>query len=210
VSLRFSRRELVDFAVAWAALSVAFSLLLTDLSGWGTAAPGADPVGPLADALLGPPMVISLVAVGTAFVLHELAHKVVAIRFGQVAEFRASYEMLVLAILSALLGFLIAAPGAVHHRGRLTGRQRGLIALAGPVTNLLLLPPFLAVSLLDGLPGAVGRVGVFANALLAAFNMLPYGSLDGATVRDWNGLVHAILLAVSLALVVLVLFGSIP
>ena len=205
MGLRFSRRELIDFAVAWLALSVAFSLLLTDLSGVGGGT--ATPLEPLVAALFGPTMAISVVAVGTAFLLHELAHKVVAVRFGQAAEFRASYQMLVLAILSALVGFLFAAPGAVHHRGRITRRQRGFVALAGPATNLLLLVPFAALTLLDGLAGAVGRIGVFANAILAAFNLLPYGPLDGATVRAWNAWVHGAALVVSGALAVFVLFG---
>jgi len=208
--VQFSRRELIDFAVAWVALSVAFTLLLTGVPRGGSAAPGQTVLGPLAAALLGPPMAISLVGVGVAFVLHELAHKVVAVRFGQIAEFRASYEMLLLAVLSALAGFLVAAPGAVHHRGRLTARQRGLIALSGPVTNLLLVAPFWALALTDGLVGRIGIVGVFANAVLAAFNLVPYGPLDGATVRAWDARVHAVALAGTGALAAAVLFGLIP
>jgi len=207
MDLRFSRRELIDFAIAWIALSVAFSVLLTDLSALRTG-PAAD-YSPLVDALVGPTMAISLVAVGTAFLLHELAHKVVAVRFGQIAEFRASYGMLGLAVVSALIGFLFAAPGAVHHRGRITRREEGLIALAGPVTNLLLVPPFAALTLLGGLPGAIGRIGLFANALLAAFNLLPYGPLDGTTVRAWDARIHAVALAVSLGLAAVVLFGPV-
>ncbi len=56
--------------------------------------------------------------VGVAFLLHEIAHKVVAIEHGQIAEFRADYQMLFLALMGALVGFLFAAPGAVYHRGR--------------------------------------------------------------------------------------------
>ncbi len=44
---------------------------------------------------------LSFVTVGVAFLLHELAHKVVAIEYGQLAEFRADYQMLFLAIMSA-------------------------------------------------------------------------------------------------------------
>jgi Zn-dependent protease len=212
MALRFSQRELRDFAAAWIALSVAFTLLLTDLTRVRNPAgtTGGTALDPLVEALLGPPMAISLVGVGVAFVLHELAHKVVAVRFGQVAEFRASYEMLLFAVLSALLGFLVAAPGAVHHRGRITLRQRGLIALAGPATNLLLVVPFAALTVLDGLPGRIGTIGVFANAILAAFNLVPYGPFDGATVREWNGVVHAVALGVAALLAAAVLFGPFP
>jgi len=184
---RFTGRELRDLAVAWLALGVAFALfldrreLLAALSG-----PGGEAV--LAAGLV---LARALVTVGIGFLLHELAHKAVAVRFGQIAEFRADYNMLGLAIVAALAGFLFAAPGAVYHRGRITDRENGLIALAGPVTNLALAALFLPLAALGGYAGAVGNLGVLVNVLLAAFNMIPYGPLDGKTVIAWNRAVYA-------------------
>jgi Zn-dependent protease len=146
---------------------------------------------------------------GVAFLLHELAHKAVAQRFGQVAEFRADYQMLGLAVLSAMLGFLFAAPGAVHHRGRITARQNGLIALAGPVTNLALAGVFyggLLVAGGDGLLALLAGLGVWINAFLAGFNMIPFGPLDGATVKDWSLPVFLVAFVVMGGLAAVVLF----
>lgn len=173
----FGRRELLDLAAAWLALALAFTFFI-GLSG---SLEALTPVGALA-----PTFLLSLIAVGTGFLLHELAHKVLAVRFGQVAGFRASYPMLGLAVASGLAGFLFAAPGAVYHRGRVTAREHGLIAVAGPVTNLGLTVVFAPLVLVPGLVGDIGRWGVLVNVSLAAFNMLPAGPLDGKTVRSWN------------------------
>ncbi|HKL30437.1 MAG TPA: metalloprotease [Natrialbaceae archaeon] len=195
--MKFSTKELLDFSIAWVVLGVAFGILLA-----------GGPRALLAGGAVLLPFGIGFATAGVGFLLHELAHKVVAVRFGQVAEFRADYNMLVLTLLSAMAGFLVAAPGAVHHRGRVSLRERGLIALAGPVTNLALVVPFAALLLAPGeLVRFVGRTGLLINALLAAFNMAPYGPLDGRTVVQWNKAVFVAVFVPSLALALFVFVG---
>jgi len=171
--MRLSRVELRDLLAAWLALGVAFTLFFEQTLIRGGVSP-AEFAGPLA---------INLLTVGVAFLGHELAHKVVAVHFGQHAVFRANYSMLFLAVMGGLVGFIFAAPGAVHHRGYITDREHGLIALAGPVSNLGMAPLFLGAV---AVAPALGWRGVGINLLLAGFNMLPVGPLDGATVRQWN------------------------
>ena len=185
-TLSFSSREIRDLVVAWIALSIAFGIFF--LGGGPTVARLLDggAVG-----RLGQTLVASALTAGTGFLLHELAHKVVAVRFGQRAAFRADYGMLGLAVAAAAAGFLFAAPGAVHHEGRITKREHGLVAVAGPVVNVglaaLFLPVWLAGGALDAPTLAlVGRWGLIVNCVLAAFNMIPFGPLDGATVRAWS------------------------
>ena len=137
--IRFSGTELKDLAIAWLALGVAFTFFLNP------SLLRAFQYGQLNPDALVRAFALSMITVGGAFLLHELAHKVMAIRFGQVAEFRADYGMLGLAIVASLAGFLFAAPGAVHHRGRITVRENGIIALAGPLTNVALAVVFLPV-----------------------------------------------------------------
>ncbi len=177
--VQFDRRELRDLSVAWLALGLAFTFFLAP----------QEALQPTPAALSGLTdlFAASMLTAGTAFLLHELAHKVVAVRFGQTAAFRADYGLLALAVASGLAGFLFAAPGAVYHRGRITDRQNGLVAVAGPVTNLALAVGFLVpLFLTGGLVAEVARLGVLVNVFLAAFNMLPVGPLDGRTVLDWH------------------------
>ena len=178
----FSSREVRDLLVAWAALGLAFTIFFAG-------------GGPNLLAMVGLPLLVllgvSLLTAGVAFLLHELAHKIVAVNYGQIAEFRADYNMLFLAVMSALLGFIFAAPGAVHHRGYLNAKEHGHIAIAGPVMNLVLAAVFLPVYLGGiglnlGLLVLLGQLGIIVNLFLAAFNLVPFGPLDGKTVIAWS------------------------
>jgi Zn-dependent protease len=191
--LQFSRTELRDLLVAWLALGVAFAVFFEG----GAGAIGAllSPVGVV---LVG----ISLATAGVAFLLHEVAHKVVAVHYDQIAEFRADHGMLFLAVMSAFLGFIFAAPGAVHHRGRLTPQEHGHIALAGPAVNLglsVLFAPVLVIGFVtqSTIVSVLGARGVAINLFLAAFNLIPYGPLDGKTVIGWSKPVWAACFVVS-------------
>ncbi|MBV0923134.1 metalloprotease [Halomicroarcula limicola] len=206
MGLSFSRQELRDLLVAWLALGLAFTLLLQPQ--FRSALLGR--VGDLTLASVISTLVVSLLTVGVGFLLHELAHKVVAVRFGQVAAFRADYRMLGFAIVGALVGFLFAAPGAVVHRGRISAKENGLIALAGPVTNLLLalvfLVPFLLLVGTDGFLTDLASRGLQINLLLAGFNMLPFGPLDGRKVRAWSNVVFFVVAVPSILLAFAALF----
>jgi Zn-dependent protease len=195
-------REAFDLAVAWVALGVAFTVFLRRevANALFVGLAGGLPEEVLAVA--GRAFALSMVTVGVGFLLHELAHKVVAIRFGQRAQFRADYGMLFLAIAGAFVGFLFAAPGAVYHRGRITARQNGLIALAGPVTNLGLAVVFAPLLAQPGFFGEVGALGVGINLLLAGFNMIPFGPLDGRSVLRWSKVVFVLTFVPSAALAV--------
>lgn len=196
--LRFSAAELKDLLVAWIALGVAFALFLDR----GTIFAAASHPTPMEVIAVTGTIGRSLATVGIGFLFHELAHKVMAIKFGQIAWFRADYGMLGLAIAAGLAGFLFAAPGAVHHRGKVTARENGLIAIAGPVTNIALAVLFLPMVLLPGFIGSVGSLGVTINLLLAAFNMLPFGPLDGRKVLDWSPAIFIVVFVPSVALAV--------
>ncbi len=187
--IRFYSDELRDLAIAWVALGIAFAVFIFVATGRPVF---PEPVAALATPLFGEVFILSMLTVGVGFLLHELAHKVVAIRFGQIAAFKADYPMLALCIGAAFAGFLFAAPGAVYHRGRISERENGLVSVAGPLTNVALVALFLPLVFVGGFIGEVGQLGVTINAVLAAFNMIPFGPLDGKKVKAWNTTVFAV------------------
>lgn len=149
-------------------------------------------------------LLIAAIVCGLAFVLHELAHRVVARGYGAEAHFVANDGFLLLSIVLAFLNFFIAAPGAVWYRGYLTKRQNGLIALAGPVTNLVIAAIFFLArpfaSSVSPILYNICDLGFHFNAFLGLFNMIPAGPFDGAKVLDWSPLVFGITVAVGLLL----------
>jgi len=137
--------------------------------------------------------VLYILALGPAFIIHELAHKYLARHYGCWAEFRADPKGLKTGILiAALLGIVFMAPGAVMVAGNISKSQNGKIALVGPISNLILF----AIGIICGgiLLGLTSNVFVeqfvmawlWGNSVLAAFNMIPYGPLDGRKVKDWS------------------------
>lgn len=192
---RITRREEADLFIAWLAISLSFAII--KIAPYGI----LGPVGPvnLVTALIY--LGIALLTVGIGFILHEMAHKFTAIRYGYWAEFRKDNSMLLVAVaLASLVGFVFAAPGAtVIYTNASDGRglsreQNGKISAAGPVTNLLLCIPFAALLFIAGgltslngnILAQIGLAGIQINAMIAAFNMLPLSILDGNKVFSWN------------------------
>lgn len=202
--VQFSRIEIQHLAIAVAALTVGFAYVR---------APGAplDLATPT-QAILDRPLILvaSFLAVASGFVLHELAHKVVAIRYGCLAEFRAQMGGLGFSVLIALFAkILFAAPGAVHILGRVDHRENGIISIVGPATNFVLalaMFPFTFATNPDAdLPMVMTTIGS-VNALLAVFNLIPAGPLDGKKVMAWHKGIWAASFAASIILFVLTFF----
>jgi Zn-dependent protease len=214
-SSRIGRTELLDLLLSLAVLTFAFSII--GKSG----VPGADM------------FFISAMGVGSGFLLHEMAHKFVAQRYGYWAEYRANRMGLVFIIVMAFMGFIFAVPGAVMIRKdsydlpRFTrpraddlsldqnemtaGREELWIALAGPMTNIVLTLFFFSLIksgiVAGGLLMGVAYFGFFINLILAGFNMIPVGPLDGAKIFRGSRLVWAIVGVPTILAALPVFFG---
>jgi len=171
-----SVKELQDLTLAWLAVSFAFSLVLRPAF-LTTSIPN-----------LVQSFMISLLVVGTGFVLHELMHKFTAQRFGFWSEFRANYTMLIFSVfLAYIIRIVFAAPGATLIYGRgITKKQNGIISASGPLLNLGLAGIYLLVTLLGGIIAQIGYYGFVINIWLSAFNLLPISVLDGKKVLAWG------------------------
>lgn len=183
-NIRFSREETIHLLVSLFILTLAFSFAL---SNWTMFNIRQTAISDLVWC-----MPIAFVAVITAFILHELSHKIMAQRYGMWAEYRYNKQGLLFALFfSFLVGVVWAAPGAVYISGYPTNEQNGKISSAGPILNIIIAATFLGF-LQVGSNGVViysiMKVVCFVNLFLAAFNMLPLQSLnlDGYKVLRWN------------------------
>ena len=181
-----SKREIIDILKAWIVISVAFAIIISNRS--------------FTDKFLFN-LFLSAVTVGVGFLLHELSHKVVAQKYGAIAEFRSFDIMLVLALaMSFFLGAIFAAPGAVMIAGGNINIQRyGKISAVGPLMNIFLAVIFLILKYLDisANVNLIGEYGFFINSWLALFNMIPIWEFDGRKIFQWSKAVWFSIVAVA-------------
>jgi len=196
-----TRRERFDLFIAWLGITIAFTLAIV-LSGF------TGKIEPLFFLYI---FGISCLTVGIGFVLHEMAHKFSAMKYGYYAEFRKDNVMLLMSVvLAALVHIVFAAPGAtVIYAGGLTKEQNGKISAAGPATNLVLCIPFgimiLMTPYITGMGNVIGFIGMMGlqiNAMIAAFNLLPISVLDGRKVLEWKPAIFLVMIVVSFAVLV--------
>ncbi len=179
------RTETKELLISWLTLSVAFSFYGANFFNLGSFA------------YLLP---ISLVAVGTGFIFHELAHRYVARRYGCYAEYRMWQLGLLLALFLPIVtlgNFFFAAPGAVYIACEyISRRKEAYIALAGPLANIMVGIFFLFVAFATPFSGYVLDLVVraaYLNFFLAFFNLVPIPPLDGSKVFAWNPILWAVL-----------------
>ncbi len=159
-------------------------------------------------------LAIVALGVGSGFLLHELAHKFTAQRYGYYADYEASLSGLALALgLSFITGgsFVFAAPGAVIIRKNFglvsfsNGKELAYISVSGAVMNLILALLFFISSFFTmpfSLAYRILRTGAFINVFLAGFNMIPFAPLDGAKVWRHNPVLWMV---VGIAIIILLL-----
>ena len=150
--------------------------------------------------------VLALVTFTPGFLVHEIAHKIQARKYGCWAEFRASPSGLRWGVLlAAIVGIVFMAPGAVMVAGNTTKEQFGKVALAGPVSNVVLWCIGLVFAVaIGGTGGNVGSViyyWMWANGILGALNMLPFGPLDGKKIKTWSDAMFWIWLTITFSMV---------
>ena len=179
--IKTSKIELRDIAKAWIVLSLAFACIYA----------GANIIDGTISRIFSTQFIflflISLFTAGLGFLLHELAHKLVAQRYGCVAEFRAFDQLLFLALgMAVFIGILFAAPGAVMVSGMITRRENGIVSVAGPATNYVLGLLFLGLTFLIPAFESIFLIGFSINMWLGLFNLIPFGPLDGLKVFYWN------------------------
>lgn len=187
-SLKMSKeQELKDIIKAWAAISLAFAIVLYG--------------GPKFEIGFLLSFMVSGATVGVGFLFHELAHRTVARYYGCKAFFKADPVMLIIAIVCSFFGFIFAAPGAVYILGYAGVSRTGKISISGPLTNIVLSALFFPlIFATHPYIAMIGTYGHMINAWLAAFNLIPFGFFDGKKIFKWNKLIWGATLAAAIIL----------
>jgi Zn-dependent protease len=158
-------------------------------------------------------LLLSFLGIATAFFFHEIGHKFMAQRYGLWAEYRMYPLGLLLALILSFTGFVFAAPGAVMFQGDSRDYETGKIALIGPLANILIAIVILTFLLFfffesSGINNILNFI-IMINLILATFNLLPFGPLDGTKIIKWNATVWIIMLIISITLLV-IFFTELP
>jgi len=132
---------------------------------------------------------------GPAVVLHELAHKFVALLFGLAAELHVSIIGLLIGIVLKMVGspLIIFVPGFVSIGGTASGFAYWLTAFAGPLSNLTLFLTAYIILKKVKIKKETRIILVLTkniNLWLFIFNMLPIPPFDGFKV--FSGIVSAL------------------
>src|SRR3989344_3719875 len=177
-----SRKEITDITKAWLAITIAFVIVFSK-----------------SELSFVQSVLVSTIAVGLGFLLHELGHKIVAQYYRCFAEFRSFDSLLLLAIAMSFLGFVFAAPGAVMIHGYVNRERNGKISIAGPSINIALALIFLFLTFIFG-SNIVLLYGFRINVWLALFNMVPVWNFDGAKIFRWNKKIYGSFVALTVLL----------
>ncbi|MBU3902123.1 MAG: site-2 protease family protein [Candidatus Thermoplasmatota archaeon] len=178
---KFSSREIRELLISVIALTFAFSFAFSDIM-YNRDVRRFIYILP-----------VSFAAVSTAFLLHEIGHKIVAQKYGCWAEYRMYPRGLLLALILSFFGFVFAAPGAVYITGNVDSERNGKISAAGPLTNILIALVFLPFVLFLN-PSFIWFLCAFVcliNIILGGFNMVPFYPLDGSKIFRWSKMVWA-------------------
>ncbi len=152
-----------------------------------------------------------------AFLVHEFAHRQTAVHFGLHTKFRLFTMGVIMTAVCVFLPVKFALPGAVVVLGlENISRETGLIKLAGPVSNLILGGVLFLLGVLpfwSGMWNHLLMTSAYFNFMLGAFNMLPFGILDGDNIRKWNKkiwIIFFIVLVGMLALTLVLIYTVYP
>jgi len=156
-------------------------------------------------------LVVLALVFASVFLLHEIAHKLVAQHYGLWAEFRLFLIGVLLTLFSVVSPIKFIAPGAVMIAGSASKDIVGKTSVAGPLTNITLSLISLTVAFLLPVQSVQHEVAILSaafNSWIALFNLIPVAMLDGLKVFKWNKIIWGMTFALS-ASVTLVTFGYI-
>lgn len=135
---------------------------------------------------------IAAIIAAPAVVFHELAHKFVAMSYGVTATLKAPYLMYAIVVALKALNFpLVFFVGGYVRHGPLPALPSAWVALAGPLTNLIIWG-LIRLAVKNNILKEYHHLMVpmaRLNLFLGIFNMIPIPGFDGS--HFFQGIIQA-------------------
>ncbi|RPI37023.1 MAG: PKD domain-containing protein, partial [Methanoregulaceae archaeon] len=134
-------------------------------------------------------LIIFLCTGALASILHDLAHKHVAYRFGSITEYQFWGLGTVTMLATAwFFGNAFGKPSrtVIRSIGEPTPEEGALIRLAGPLMSMAIALASLLLIPLGGFFAIAGSIGFSMNLLNCVFSLVPVKPNDGVEVFAWN------------------------
>ena len=205
---RFSRKEIRDLLIAGALVTlVALSLFGSPYGIFGALPVVADY---LTSAYWWYPVVLVVVFL-SSFVIHEMAHKLVAQHYGMWSEFRMTTYGYYLSAFAILLSVPVFGTGAVFTEMSGNPDHAAKSTFAGPLSNAIISSGLLVITVVSAFAmsgihfpfGPILRWAIILNAMLGLFNMIPFPPLDGAKIFMWRKKLWALQMSVMVVLLIM-------
>ncbi|VVB76406.1 Uncharacterised protein [Candidatus Tiddalikarchaeum anstoanum] len=191
----FNKKELLELSLS--ILALAFMFALKDI---------------VLGSLWFVSVLIYIVTVSISVFTKIITQKVVAQKFDCAVNYSISYNLLLIGLLVALLlngSLVFAATGTIiitsayftrlgYKFVNLTNMERGIIALSGTITNILLA---LISLLLYPLSPTIFQQLININVLMAVFNMMPFPPFEGSIIFWWNRMIWVMAIIIPLFMV---------
>lgn len=166
---KFLRSELSSITIAVLSISLIFSYVFNDIFN----------------------LHIYIIAVVFSFLVHELAHRYTARKFGVVAVFKLWPLGVLIGLILMFAKVIFVAVGAVviypyrfgrwkFKETRITDTEMGIVAMSGILTNLVL------AGIFSVFPSWPFTLFAAINAIIALFNLIPFPPLDGSKIFRWK------------------------
>jgi Zn-dependent protease len=171
-------REIIDIVIMTFAIGYIFSNFIKKQP-----EEGYDPLTYYKKNLWWENLKLGIIVAAPAIVLHELAHKFVAMGFGAEATLHAPINWYIIIIIMQLLRFplLFFVGGYVSHTS-LSYLASSMVSFAGPLTNLLLFLVFkgsIRFKIANRKYYRILESSAKLNLFLFGFNMIPIPGFDG-------------------------------
>jgi Zn-dependent protease len=161
-------------------------------------------------------ILIFFVVAGVTTVVHDLAHKRMALKYKVMAEYKFwTLGTAIMILTSWLFGNVFAQSARTLMEGEeIPVKEEAAIALAGPRVSLQLAGLFFILMVLKftpwgGIFGTIGALGFSFNLLTAVYSLIPFEPMDGGKIYKLSKLRWALwfvpLLAVYLVATIFVL-----